>query len=158
VVVPCSGEYNPVLSTRQEYETLKLNFVDVLLEQTQGGRALASNSYSYGGHFVHSLRLGTGGEIDVGRRMRRPYGVRGYDSIWRRYGLRRPFDTDLVAVVLVGGSNPPVQCMAIAGISRRSVPHPASAARGRHAGLSRCRYCKVLPRARRGRTSRPTAS
>ena len=62
-LVPCSGEYNPVLSTRQQYETLKLNFVDVLLEQTQGGRALASNSYSYGGHFVHSLRLGTGAPI-----------------------------------------------------------------------------------------------
>ena len=36
-MVPCSGEYNPVLSTRQQFEQLKLNFVDVLLEQTQGG-------------------------------------------------------------------------------------------------------------------------
>jgi len=35
----------------------------VFVEQTQGGRALASNSYSYGGHFVHSLRLGTGNPI-----------------------------------------------------------------------------------------------
>ncbi len=37
--------------------------VVVFVEQTQGGRALASNSYSYGGHFVHSLRLGTGNPI-----------------------------------------------------------------------------------------------
>jgi len=35
----------------------------VLLEQTQGGRALASNSYGYGGHFSHSLRLGAGNPI-----------------------------------------------------------------------------------------------
>ena len=35
----------------------------VLLEQTQGGRALASNSYGYGGHFSPSLRLGAGNPI-----------------------------------------------------------------------------------------------
>ena len=35
----------------------------MLLEQTQGGLALASNSYRYGGHFSHSLRLGAGGPI-----------------------------------------------------------------------------------------------
>ncbi len=56
MVVPCSGEYNPVLSTRQQFEQLKLNFVDVLLEQTQGGHALASNSYSYGA--ILSIRCG----------------------------------------------------------------------------------------------------
>ena len=60
-VVPPWGEYYPRLCTREQFE--KLALVDVLLEQTQGGRALASNSYSYGGHFVHSLRLGTGAPI-----------------------------------------------------------------------------------------------
>jgi hypothetical protein len=63
VVVPCSGEYNPVLSTRQEYETLKLNFVDVLLEQTQGGHALASTSYWHGGRYASSLRLAPVGRL-----------------------------------------------------------------------------------------------
>jgi len=60
-LVPPWGEYYPRLCTREQFE--KLALVDVLLEQTQGGRALASNSYSYGGHFVHSLRLGTGAPI-----------------------------------------------------------------------------------------------
>jgi len=60
-LVPPWGEYYPRLCTREQFEELAL--VDVLLEQTQGGRALASNSYSYGGHFVHSLRLGTGAPI-----------------------------------------------------------------------------------------------
>ncbi len=59
--VPPWGEYYPRLCTREQFE--KLALVDVLLEQTQGGRALAPNSYSYGGHFVHSLRLGTGNPI-----------------------------------------------------------------------------------------------
>ena len=60
-LVPPWGEYYPRLCTREQFE--KLALVDVLLEQTQGGQALASNSYSYGGHFVHSLRLGTGAPI-----------------------------------------------------------------------------------------------
>ena len=60
-LVPPWGEYYPRLCTREQFE--KLALVDVSLEQTQGGRALASNSYSYGGHFVHSLRLGTGAPI-----------------------------------------------------------------------------------------------
>ena len=60
VVVRPFGEYNVGICTREEFERLKLNLVDILLEQIQGGRALASNSYSYGGHFVHSLRLAPG--------------------------------------------------------------------------------------------------
>ena len=60
-VVPPWGEYYPRLCTREQFE--KLVLVDVLLEQTQGGLALASNSYGYGGHFSHSLRLGAGGPI-----------------------------------------------------------------------------------------------
>ena len=60
-VVPPWGEYYPRLCTREQFE--KLVLVDVLLEQTQGGLALASNSYGYGGHFSHSLRLGAGNPI-----------------------------------------------------------------------------------------------
>ena len=60
-VVPPWGEYYPRLCTREQFEELFL--VDVLLEQTQGGLALASNSYGYGGHFSHSLRLGAGNPI-----------------------------------------------------------------------------------------------
>ena len=60
-VVPPWGEYYPRLCPREQFE--KLVLVDVLLEQTQGGRALASNSYGYGGHFSPSLRLGAGAPI-----------------------------------------------------------------------------------------------
>ena len=38
-VVPPWGEYYPRLCTREQFE--KLDLVDVLLEQTQGGLALA---------------------------------------------------------------------------------------------------------------------
>ncbi len=41
----------------------------VLLEQTQGGLALASNSYGYGGHFSPSLRLGAGAPISFTARV-----------------------------------------------------------------------------------------
>jgi len=47
-VVPPWGEYYPRLCTREQFE--KLVLVDVLLEQTQGGLALASNSYGYGAY------------------------------------------------------------------------------------------------------------
>ncbi len=60
MVVPCSGEYNVGICTRKQFEQLRLNLVDVLLEQMQGGRALASNSYSYGGRYASSLRVAWG--------------------------------------------------------------------------------------------------
>ena len=41
-VVPPWGEYYPRLCTREQFE--KLDLVDVLLEQTQGGLALAAYS------------------------------------------------------------------------------------------------------------------
>src|SRR5690606_1318531 len=66
-VVPPWGEYYPRLCTREQFE--KLVLVDVLLEQTQGGRALASNSYGYGGHFSPSLRLGAGNPISFTARV-----------------------------------------------------------------------------------------
>ncbi|MGI6460140.1 MAG: DUF6973 domain-containing protein [Candidatus Hydrogenedentales bacterium] len=59
-VVRPFGEYSPALCTRQGYERLKLNLVDILLEQIQGGRALASNSYWHGGRYASSLRLARG--------------------------------------------------------------------------------------------------
>ena len=59
-VVRPFGEYNLSICTREEFERLKLNLVDILLEQIQGGHALASNSHRYGGCFSFSLRLAPG--------------------------------------------------------------------------------------------------
>ena len=63
MVVPCSGEYNVGICTRKQFEQLRLNLVDILLEQTQGGRALASNSYWHGGRYASSLRLAPVGRL-----------------------------------------------------------------------------------------------
>jgi hypothetical protein len=42
---------------------------NVLLEQTQGGLALASNSYGYGGHYMYYVKLGMNNPISFTARV-----------------------------------------------------------------------------------------
>jgi len=55
VVLATAGDYYPCICPVDKFEKLVLN--NVLLEQTQGGLALASNSYGYGAYSDDSALL-----------------------------------------------------------------------------------------------------
>ncbi len=66
-VLGTGGDYYPCISPVDKFEKFVLN--NVLLEQTQGGLALASNSYGYGGHYAYCLRLGINNPISFTARV-----------------------------------------------------------------------------------------
>ena len=67
VVLATAGDYYPCICPVDKFEKLVLN--NVLLEQTQGGLALASNSYGYGGHYMYYVKLGMNNPISFTARV-----------------------------------------------------------------------------------------